>query len=1064
MPSHSPKPPTVNRELLLAAGLDPPVPMTIAAVEHFEPLEAERIETNIDQSRPPAKQNLEKIALPPETHRIAGLDNFRLTIDSSILEQHSALQVVNCSHFHINGSGNEILFRQENKFFVEVTDCRDFTIEGLRFSSGRNLLFITGSASFSIKNCQCLNAEGCGVIIHNGRDFSISRCSFDNILSAGILVIGDSRNGEIRDCTVSRSRGIFNHDAAIHLCHTSPAVTPAHVPERIHEALPITAKTMRPRHILIRNCLLSHCRAQGIYLEGALNCLIEDNILLNNNKEGICFDWGSSYNIFRRNIVTLNGERRDTSPLEKKIDFITVYPQLPDGSSSMKLPGISLDNGCMNLIRENNITGNYGGGIKMIRTALFNTISHNRMRYNTIGANEYVPYFHGITLLGLGAKNREFAAHSQPLLDFQPSILNTITDNTIAESLRALFHDRSSRSNFVSGNHISQQGGRLTVPATILFRARAAVKRLAAGLDGGSSPSRGSLAVSILIVLRSLFRRALVRTDSLVRKILRPAAYAPFRLLAARNWTFLRYYPHVVPDDTALKRWQTSEWPAYQDWLDRHSVLTREQWLQQHKQAKKASANIKISIVTPVFNTDPRILTECILSVRVQTSPFWELILVDDRSANAETLLVLRSAICRDPRITVIFSDRESPGGISAASNRGIAAAQGEFIVFLDHDDRLAPEAVQSLIDALEKEPALDILYSDRDMISPAGKRFMHLMKPDWSPENLYGGNYIFHLMCYRRELILKAGGLRSPYDGSQDYDLILRCMEFSPHVKHLPQVLYHWRQHAESVAMADDAKSYAFEAGMEALRDALRRRNIQAEVTENPSLWRGNYQISLPLPPREEIGCITVPSAAHPDQYAAVVMESPVLDDPPPYIFIQGEECLPADAESVRTLAAWLTLENVGMASGCLLDNEGKFLYAGMFFKEEGKMITPYAGFDHTEPGYMAITKTARNISVPNPFCVMIRTELWRQLNGFDSRFRGPHALLDFALSALQARWRIVYVPRALFTAPASRLRAINALPERTVFRRKWDHRLRRGDPCYSPNLKKTSEMYELA
>jgi O-antigen biosynthesis protein len=1064
MHSHSLKPPTVNRELLLAAGLNPPVPMAISAVEHFEPLEAERLQANIAQSQPPAEQHYKAIALTPESRHISGKDNFRLTIDSSVLEKQSSIHVTSCSHFHINGSGNEILLRQNNKFFIKVTDCRDFTIEGLRFSSGRNPLFITGSASFSIKNCQCLDTEGCGVIIHNGRDFSISRCSFDNTLSAGILVIGDSRNGEIRDCTVSRSRGIFNHDAAIHFCHTSPAVTPEHVPERVHEPLPITAKTQRPHHLLIRNCTLTHCRAQGIYLEGALNCLIEDNILLNNNKEGICFDWGSSYNIFRRNIVTLNGERRDTSPLEKKIDFITAYPMLPDGSSSMKLPGLSLDNGCMNLIRENNITGNYGGGIKLIRTALFNTISHNRMRYNTIGANEYVPSFHGITILGLGAKNREFASHSQPLLDFQPSILNTITDNTIAESLKALFHDRGSRNNFVSDNHISQQKGRLTVPATALFRTRAAVKRIAAGLDGGSSSSHGSLAASVLIVLRSLFRKALIRADTLIRKTLRPATCALFRLLAARDWALLRYYPHVVPDDETLKRWQTSEWPAYQDWLDQHSILTSEQWRRQHNLAKKASGKIRISIVTPVFNTDPRILTECILSVRVQTSPFWELILIDDRSANTETLAVLRSGICRDPRIAVIFSDRESPGGISAASNRGIAAARGEFIVFLDHDDRLALEAIQSLINAVENDPALDILYSDRDMISPGGKRFMHLMKPDWSPENLYGGNYIFHLMCYRRELILRAGGLRSAYDGSQDYDLILRCMEFAPRVRHLPQVLYHWRQHAESVAMADDAKSYAFEAGMEALRDALRRRNIQAEVTENESLWRGNYRIALPLPPEEKIGCITVPAAAKPDQYAAVVRESPVLADPPPYIFLQGEECRAADAESVRTLASWLTLENVGMASGCLLDNERKFLYAGMFFTEKGETVTPYAGYDHTEPGYMAITKTARNISAPNPFCVMIRTELWRQLNGFDPRFHTPHALLDFALSALQAQWRIVYVPMAVFTSATSRLKTINSLPEKAMFHQKWESRLVHGDPFYSHNLKKNSNNYELA
>jgi O-antigen biosynthesis protein len=548
------------------------------------------------------------------------------------------------------------------------------------------------------------------------------------------------------------------------------------------------------------------------------------------------------------------------------------------------------------------------------------------------------------------------------------------------------------------------------------------------------------------------------------RKITRLITCGFFRRVARRHWNLLRYYPHLQPDDATLQRWQLSEWETYKNWIDRHSLTTPEQWNEQHNLAKRSDGKTRITIVTPVFNTPPHILTECILSVRTQTSPFWELILVDDTSTSSETQTVLRSRICKDPRIRILYSHPDQEKGISAATNRGIDAARGEYIAFLDHDDRLAPEAIHSLISAIQEEQEVDILYSDRDMLSMGGKRFMHLMKPDWSPDNLYAGNYIFHLMCYRRELILKAGKLHSKYDGSQDYDLILRCMELTQHIRHLPQVLYHWRQNSESVALNSDAKNYAFEAGMAALRDALRRRKIKATVTENKSLWRGNYQIELPLPPQDHIGHIILPAQLRPEQYVTTILENPVLKDPPRYIFIHQEGCVAGHIRSARILASWLDLENIGIASGCMLNNEQKIIYAGMISAGEGNVVAPYSGRDFTEPGYMAATKAIRNISIPNPFSVMIKTELWQQMKGFDQNFKSAYALLDFALSALQRQWRIVYVPLATFTCTPSPQTNINHLTERTTFHRKWEHRLQKGDPYYSPNLNKDSIHYEIS
>jgi glycosyltransferase involved in cell wall biosynthesis len=249
-----------------------------------------------------------------------------------------------------------------------------------------------------------------------------------------------------------------------------------------------------------------------------------------------------------------------------------------------------------------------------------------------------------------------------------------------------------------------------------------------------------------------------------------------------------------------------------------------------------------LSIIVPVYNTKVDFLRECILSVRYQTCPYWQLILVDDNSSDKDTLSVLNSRLCKDPRIQVIYNNCEQHG-ISAASNLGIAASSGNYIGFLDHDDRLSADAVQRIYDALRENASIDILYSDRDMISTDDKRHMHLMKPGWSPETLLSGNYLFHFVCYRKTLINQVGGLRSEYDGSQDYDLILRCSDEKPVVKHIPKILYHWRQCEISVSLNENAKEYAFDAGIRASQDALERRQINARVSENRSLWRGNYQ-----------------------------------------------------------------------------------------------------------------------------------------------------------------------------------------------------------------------------
>lgn len=446
--------PTADLSLLKTAGLVPEIPMSIAALQSFHPLDREQIRERVT-AQSPTHPNPGPAIFFPGSGTLSGQTGFTLVLDHVSTNHLPTLRIAHCRNFTIHH--RQPFPSSEGKFIMVISNCTDFSIQGLQCDQAKNMLLITDSSGFIISDCGSANAEGSGITVHNSNNFKISRCSFHNTLSAGILIIGHSFNGDIQDCICTHTRGRFNQDAGIHLCATSPEITSAQIPEYYHEPLPITGKPQRPHHIMIRNCTLTRCRAQGIYLEGAINCLLENNILSNNNKEGICFDWGSSYNIFHNNIVSLNGERGNLSPEEIQADFISQYPLLEDGSSSMKLPGISIDNGCMNLIQENKITSNHGGGIKMIRTALFNAITCNSLLDNTIGANRYVPYFHGITILGIGAINNEFDTTRPTLLDFTPSLFNHITRNTIKESGCPIFCDRPSSNNTLANNIIPRQ-------------------------------------------------------------------------------------------------------------------------------------------------------------------------------------------------------------------------------------------------------------------------------------------------------------------------------------------------------------------------------------------------------------------------------------------------------------------------------------------------------------------------------------------------------------------------------------------------------------------------------
>ncbi|NER03945.1 MAG: glycosyltransferase, partial [Okeania sp. SIO3C4] len=227
-----------------------------------------------------------------------------------------------------------------------------------------------------------------------------------------------------------------------------------------------------------------------------------------------------------------------------------------------------------------------------------------------------------------------------------------------------------------------------------------------------------------------------------------------------------------------------------------------------------------ISILTPTWNSSLDWFVETVLSVLNQSIPNWEWCIVDDGSKQPEIKNVLAGLTEKEPRIKVLLS--EDNGGISAATNKALNMATGEYICLLDHDDTLAPTALEDSLNKLAE--GFDVVYSDEDKIDFSGLNYIvPFFKPDWSPEYFRGVMYVGHLLCVRRELALTAGGFKSEFDGVQDYEFMLRVSEQTNKIAHISRHLYHWRQVKGSISGDADAK-----AGIEVVQQAAVNSHLQ--------------------------------------------------------------------------------------------------------------------------------------------------------------------------------------------------------------------------------------------
>ena len=535
---------------------------------------------------------------------------------------------------------------------------------------------------------------------------------------------------------------------------------------------------------------------------------------------------------------------------------------------------------------------------------------------------------------------------------------------------------------------------------------------------------------------------------------------------------------------------------AYQRWIELNEPGP-EDLAKMRESATAFAYRPFISIVTPVYNTEPGELRACIESVRNQVYPNWELCLWDDASASEKVRKVLREYESLGERIKVRYSDTNQ--GISLASNGALSMSGGEFIGLLDHDDELSPNALYEVVQVLQGQRDANVIYSDEDKLEPAGRRSDPYFKPDWSPELLRSNMYTCHFSVYRKSLVDQLGGFRQGFEGSQDYDLMLRISERTNRILHVPKVLYHWRKTAGSAAGSTSAKNYAYIAGRRALAEHAERRGTSAEVVAGrwPGFYRLKYRVnpervSVIIPSRDKLNvlrkCIESIEAKtnYPDYEALIVdnnssepetkaylarLKHKVLDFQEPFNFSRiinyAAKCaagryllfLNNDTEVIspdwiQSLVELGQQPEIGVAGAKLLYPDGTIQHIGVTLGLGGAAGHPLTGFSADSPHYFGLTGVIRNCSAVTAACMLVRREVFDEVGGFDEDMPVAFNDVDFCMRVLRAGYRIVVTPYALLHHHESASRGYELDPGDIAFMKKrWGAALL-NDPYYNPNL----------
>lgn len=547
----------------------------------------------------------------------------------------------------------------------------------------------------------------------------------------------------------------------------------------------------------------------------------------------------------------------------------------------------------------------------------------------------------------------------------------------------------------------------------------------------------------------------------------------------------------------------------YQAWINEHEA---ESFCEIMQGLKSFSKTPLISIVVPVYNPDKALLAACIESVLAQSYSNWELCLADDKSTKKHVQDVLKAYQEKDDRIKVVF--REKNGHISEASNSALALATGEWIALLDHDDLLQQHALFYVVKALNENSEASFIYSDEDKIDEEGNRTDPHFKSGWNLDLLYSQNYVSHLGVYQTDVVKRIGGFRKGYEGSQDYDLLLRYSREidQAHVVHIPRVLYHWRMVEGSTALASDGKSYTTDAGIKALQDhfSVLGKKVKVQQGKHANIYKVDWVIEneplvsliIPTYNGRDITKQAIDSILEKSTYQnfEILLVDNNSDDPEALVYFDEinqhpkvtllKYPHPFNYSAINNFAAsqakgsilglinndvevitpeWLTemvshaqREDIGCVGAMLYYDNDTIQHAGVIIGIGGVAGHSHKYFPRNHHGYFSRLNIVQNLSAVTAACLLVRKEVFEQVKGLNEKdLTIAFNDVDFCLKVKKAGYRNLWTPYAELYHYESISRGAEDNPEKIArFNKEMDYMIstwsidKKQDDFYNPNL----------
>ena len=524
------------------------------------------------------------------------------------------------------------------------------------------------------------------------------------------------------------------------------------------------------------------------------------------------------------------------------------------------------------------------------------------------------------------------------------------------------------------------------------------------------------------------------------------------------------------------------------------------------------------SVCIPVYNVEEKWLRKCVASVENQYYEHWQLCLADDCSTDPRVRDILKEYERKDSRIRVVY--RKENGHISRATNSALQIAEGEFIVLMDNDDELSPDALFEAAKLLQEHRDADVIYSDSDKLTESGERVDPYFKSDYCPDTLLSYNYISHLGIYRKTLVDQVGGFRTGVEGSQDYDLLLRVTELTDRVYHIPKILYHWRIIEGSTASGVGQKNYAYLAGKKVLEDTVRRRGYHARVQllekilcYNVEFYPvGEHLISIIIPTKDKADVLercleSIYKKTKTQNYEIIVVDNNseeeatfqlfkkyeqkenfrVLKQPIPFNYsrlnneaariARGDLLLFLNNDVEVITEDWLTLmageaerKEIGAVGVKLLYPDNTVQHAGVVLGILGVAGHMGVGKDREDNGYMSHLATRRNYSAVTAACLMVRKEVFEEAGGFEEAIKVAFNDIDFCMKIRELGYRNVFLADVLLYHYESLSRGLEDSPEKiarfnaevSYMKEKWGDKLIQ-DPCYNCNFDLNTDKLQI-